>query len=391
MTNTEFISQHKTDDVRKLALSRIPDGVDSVFCLQQIEAWQQARKKLPQWAGTDGLLYPPRLSMEQCSSETTALYKKRLVQRLLYGNMGKMVDLTGGFGIDFSYMAPMFKEALYVERQERLCQIAIHNFNILGLRQAKVLNAHCEETVQELKDVSLIYADPARRDSTGHKTALLKDCQPDMTVLQEELMSRAAVVMMKLSPMLDIQQALHQLHAVREVHVVSVNGECKELLLVMHHQDTPLCYHCVNLSDTMQETIVQGSTFKPLICEREKTFLYEPNASILKAGIQDALCTLYKVEKLHPFSHLFTSEEWIADFPGRHFRIVDRSDFSKNSVKRLLTDIKQANITVRNFPATVNELRKRLKLSEGGNVYLFATTMNDGAHILLRCEKVKNG
>lgn len=389
MTNTEFIVQHKSDDVRKLALGKVPEGIDLPFCLQQIEGWQLACKKIPQWAGTDGLLYPPHLSMEQCSSEKTALYKKQLVQRVLCDELEQMVDLTGGFGIDFSYMAPLFRKAVYIERQETLCQIARHNFNLLGLRHAEVRQSQAEDELAQIKNVSLIYIDPARRDCMGRKVVLIEDCQPNVICLQDELLKRAKVVLLKLSPMLEIRHALLQLHNVREVHVVSVDGECKELLLVMHQQDIPFRYNCVNLSGTRQETVVPDTWPSPVICEKEKTFLYEPNASILKAGVQDALCEQFGVEKLHPFSHLFTSEELITAFPGRSFRILGRSDFSKQGLRTLLSGVKQANLTVRNFPASVQELRKKLKLSDGGNFYLFATTLKDESHVLLLCEKAK--
>ena len=387
MTNSEFILQHRTEDVRKLALRKMPEGLDAAFCLQQIEGWQLARKKIPRWAETDGLLFPPRLSMEQCSSQQTALYKRGVVERLLEGQCQRMMDLTGGFGIDFSYMAPLFREAIYIEQQEQLCQIAQHNFQLLGLQHAEVRNAQSQDVLAAYGEPSLIYADPARRDDAGRKVVLLQDCQPDVVALQDELMAHARVVMLKLSPMLDIQQALRQLRCVREVHVVSVDGECKELLLVMYQQEAPLRYYCVNITDHVQETVVEEVSVRPVISGQEMAYLYEPNASILKAGVQDALCNIYKVEKLHAFSHLFTSDRLIEDFPGRRFRILGRSDFSKQGVRNLLAGVKQANITVRNFPATVQELRKKLKLADGGSVYLFATTMSDNSHALLRCEK----
>lgn len=389
MTNAEFIAQHKTDNVRKLALKRVPEGVDIAFCLQQIEGWQSAGKKIPRWSQTDGLLYPPRLSMEQCSSEKTAMYKKQLVQRLLCDEMEEMVDLTGGFGIDFSYLAPLFRKAIYIEQQEQICQIATHNFNLLGLHHAEIRNTQAEKELSNINNVSLIYADPARRDNVGRKVVLLEDCQPNVISLQGELLNRSKVVMLKLSPMLDIQQALRQLNSVREVHVVSVDGECRELLLVMYHRKMPLRYICVNLANTSQITEVADDWPKPVICDQVRTFLYEPNASILKAGVQDALCEQFKVEKLHPFSHLFTADELVEAFPGRIFRVVGKSDFSKQGLRSLLSGVKQANLTVRNFPATVQELRKKLKLSEGGRIYLFATTLKDESHVLLQCEKVK--
>lgn len=387
MTNSEFILQHRTEDVRKLALRKMPEGLDAAFCLQQIEGWQLARKKIPRWAETDGLLFPPRLSMEQCSSQQTALYKRGVVERLLEGQCQRMMDLTGGFGIDFSYMAPLFREAIYIEQQEQLCQIAQHNFQLLGLQHAEVRNAQSQDVLAAYGEPSLIYADPARRDDAGRKVVLLQDCQPDVVSLQDEMMAHARVVMLKLSPMLDIQQALRQLRCVREVHVVSVDGECKELLLVMYQQEAPLRYYCVNITDHVQETVVEEVSVRPVISGQEMAYLYEPNASILKAGVQDALCNIYKVEKLHAFSHLFTSDRLIEDFPGRKFHILGRSDFGKQGVRNLLAGVKQANITVRNFPATVQELRKKLKLADGGSVYLFATTMSDNSHALLRCEK----
>ena len=387
MTNSEFILQHRTEDVRKLALRKMPEGLDAAFCLQQIEGWQLARKKIPRWAETDGLLFPPRLSMEQCSSQQTALYKRGVVERLLEGQCQRMMDLTGGFGIDFSYMAPLFREAIYIEQQEQLCQIAQHNFRLLGLQHAEVRNAQSQDVLAAYGEPSLIYADPARRDDAGRKVVLLQDCQPDVVALQDELMAHARVVMLKLSPMLDIQQALRQLRYVREVHVVSVDGECKELLLVMYQQEAPLRYYCVNITDHVQETVVEDASVRPVISGQQMAYLYEPNASILKAGVQDALCNIYKVEKLHAFSHLFTSDRLIEDFPGRKFRILGRSDFGKQGLRNLLAGVKQANITVRNFPATVQELRKKLKLADGGSVYLFATTMSDNSHALLRCEK----
>jgi hypothetical protein len=257
----------------------------------------------------------------------------------------------------------------------------------LGLHHAEIRNTQAEEELSNINNVSLIYADPARRNNVGRKVVLLEDCQPNVISLQGELLNRSKVVMLKLSPMLDIQQALRQLNSVREVHVVSVDGECKELLLVMYQQEAPLRYYCVNITDHVQETVVGEAAVRPVICKQEGSYLYEPNASILKAGVQDALCSIYKVEKLHAFSHLFTSDQLIEDFPGRSFRIIGRSDFSKQGLRDLLAGVKQANLTVRNFPATVQELRKKLKLADGGSVYLFATTMSDNSHALLRCVK----
>lgn len=395
MTNQEFILQHRPDDVRTLALKKVPEGVDAKFCLQQIEGWQLARKKLQTWAVTEGLYYPPRISMEQCSSEQTACYKRQVVERLLPPQQrGQMIDLTGGFGVDFSYLARGFHQSTYVERQAHLCQIAQHNFALLNLGDSRVVNGDGMEYLQT-QDASynLIYIDPARRDDDGRKVVRLEDCTPDVCQYLSLLLAKAQVVMIKLSPMLDIHSAIRSLQHVSEVHVVSVSGECKELLLIL----TPdvvedIVYHCVNL-DT------QDAPFSCADRERQVAeiledpsmlssgYLFEPNASILKAGVQDALCRTYGVAKLHPCSHLFYSPQDVPAFPGRRFRIVASSDFSKKGLKNLLGNVQKANLTVRNFPTSVALLRKQLKLREGGEDYLFATTLRDGSHVLIRCQR----
>ena len=396
MTEAEFIQEHRNEDVHTLALKKIPEGLDLQFCLQQIEGWQMARKKMPQWAETKDILYPPRLSMEQCSSQATSLYKRQIVERLLpKRERQKMVDLTGGFGVDFSYLAPTFKHATYVERFSHLCDFARHNFPILGLHNTEIIQSDSIDfLVQTISAFSLIYIDPARRDNAGRKMVALEDCTPDITQLIPELVRRSKVTLIKLSPMLDISMALHSLKNVSEVHVVSVEGECKELLLVITAENIDdVKIHCINLgsNDSIFVCSEKERHTTPDMLTRitnEDTFLYEPNASILKAGVQDALCTLYGLKKLHPNSHLFVNNRPLKDFPGRSFRIVGWSDFSKQSIRAMLGNIKQANLTTRNFPTSVAVLRKQLKLREGGQDYLFATTLANGNHILIGGEKL---
>lgn len=391
MTNEDFILQHRTEDVRQLALRRVPEGVDHTWCMQQIEGWQLARKKLPRWAETQGVWFPPRLSMEQCSSEQTATYKEQLLLRLLplEEDRKKMIDLTGGLGIDFSYLARHFHRAIYAEQLPHLCDLARHNMPLLGLERAEIV---CQVSdVSSLdEDFSLIYLDPARRDTAGKKTVAIEDCTPDVAAMQDSLRTHARYIIIKLSPMLDITQALRSLRGVREVHVVSVRGECKELLLVISNEDAAcLTYHCVNL-DSDDPIVVcddKERNAPPLVASHIGHFIYEPNASVLKAGTQNHLCHTLGVEKLHPISNLFTSNERVAGFPGRCFRITGVSDFSKQGVKSLLCGITQANLTVRNFPTSVAELRKKLKLKEGGDTYLFATTQADGKKILIKAER----
>lgn len=406
MSNEAYIRQHREDDVRRLALTRPPEGVDHRWCLQQIEGWQLARRKLPRWAATEGLWYPVRLSMEQCSGEQTALYKRQQVERLLPPDMRHaMVDLTGGLGVDFSYMTPLFDVADYVEIQPELRRLAEHNMPLLmGMDsegseapgRPELHFADPDAFASAEARYQFIFIDPARRDGVGRKTVGIADCTPNVLSLQNHLLSRTQCLMLKLSPMLDITEALRQLKGVREVHVVSVRGECKELLFVMSPEETDsrptLC--CVNL-ETDEDVVLcpypaseaPRAAHAPSFGEGEGRYLYEPNASVLKAGVQDILSERYGVSKLHPQSNLFVGDTLIPHFPGRRFGIVGMSDFSKRGLKALLGDLSKANLTTRNFPTPVAQLRRQLRLAEGGNDYLFATTLSDGRHALIRCRR----
>lgn len=398
MTLTEetlqFIRLHRIDDVRSLALQagRHP-GVNMPAAVTQIAGWQAARTKIPTWAATDGILYPPHLSMEQCSSELTADYKAAIVAQA-GGERHSLTDLTGGFGIDFSALAAEFERVDYVERQEVLCELARHNFPLLGLKHATVHQADATEYLQGMEPVSWLFLDPARRDGHGGKTVAIADCEPDVAQLEPLLLAKAGRVLLKLSPMLDLAQALHTLKYVVQAHVVAVGGECKELLLVLaadaalQPDEVPIC--CVNLPAAANAFTFsrQGEQDAPCAyADAPRAYLYEPHAALLKAGAFRSLSHIYKVEKLHPNSHLYTSDMPVDGFPGRTFRVEGWSGFGKREVKALLDGLKKANLTVRNFPASVAELRKRLKLGEGGDTYLFATTLAEGQKALIRCSK----
>lgn len=387
MTNEAFIVKNRGADIRSLAFGKAPVGVDLRYCLQQIEGWQLSRHKIPTWAQTEGIIFPPRVSLEQCSSEQTARYKQELVLRLLPENRQRMVDLTGGLGVDFSFLGQIFNEAIYAECDKSLCDMARHNLPLLGMKNVQVHNTTSDKIVDEMGGFDLIFVDPSRRDSSGRKVIALADCSPDIEAMSGRLKEQARVVLVKLSPMLDITEALLRLENVSEVHTVSVDGECKELLLVLNFQaNTDIRYFCVNLAKHRQTFTTSLRNATPMISDQPSRFLYEPNASILKAGVQDSLCHVFSIEKLHPFSHLYTSPHFIEDFPGRVFLVDDWSRFSKHDLKRLLFGIEQGNLTVRNFPSSVADLRKRLKLREGGEWYFFATTLADGSHALIRCK-----
>lgn len=502
----DFIRQHQDDDVRQLAFlgSKYPE-VDMPFALDQIRGRKMARVKLPRWASIDGIIYPPHISMEQCSSEQTALYKSELAARLLglspsssengeekekesenasnlhlseicefagkgavdsefakneatcekqqiltesKENVNEMkeeshegdfseetgfVDLTGGFGVDFSYIASRLgMKSMYVERQAHLCEAAKENFERLGLKNAIVKNGDGIEVLHSFaskKDdaaseslgiteeqsrsllktklgLKLIFIDPARRDDAGNKVVSLKDCTPDVTVLQEEMLSKADYIIIKLSPMLDWHRAISELSHVREVHIISVNNECKELLLVLSARNMSemevssadgevkhagsLRIYCVNDAQSFvcDELDMESSSVKiaPSTLE-EMQYLYEPNASLMKAGCFSVLSERYGARMLSKNSHLFVSQAPIEAFPGRSFRIIAISSFNKKELKRHLSGITKANIATRNFPLSVAELRKRLKLKDGGETYIFATTLSDESHVLVITEK----
>ena len=396
----DFIRQHQDEDVRQLAFlgSKNPE-VDMPFALDQIRGRKMARAKLPRWANIDGIIYPPHISMEQCSSESTALYKAELAARLLglpasssSEEIG-FVDLTGGFGVDFSYIASRLgMSSMYVERQAHLCEAAKENFERLGLKNAIVKNEDGIEVLHSLKELKLIFIDPARRDDAGNKVVSLKDCTPDVTVLQEEMLLKADYVIIKLSPMLDWHRAISELSHVREVHIISVNNECKELLLVLsaRNMGENLRIYCINDAQSFvcDELDMEASQVKiaPSTLE-EMQYLYEPNASLMKAGCFGVLSERYDARMLSKNSHLFVSREPIAAFPGRSFRIIAVSSFNKKELKRHLSGITKANIATRNFPLSVAELRKRLKLKDGGETYIFATTLSDDSHVLVITEK----
>ncbi len=413
----DFIRQHASDDVRQLALHRAPAEVDMRAALQQIEGRQLAARKLPSCAATDGLLFPPRLSLEQCSSEATAAYKRHIIEQahrrssphISNGSATSFfIDLTAGFGIDFVAIAPLFNRALYVDSNPELCTLARHNLPLLGLTSAAVRCATAQDILKESPQAELIFIDPARRDSAGHKVALIEDCSPDICVLQTYLRSAAHLVLIKLSPMLDLTAALRALQGIQQVHVVSVGGECKELLLLMSSSpeipidDIPIT--CIDLSTqphplpysasdlTTQQPALSFTRSEeaaaPLVLANSiASFIFEPHASILKAGAFRTLCQRFPVRKLSVDTHLYTSDSLISDFPGRTWRVLGHSSFSKRDLRTFLGDTRAAELSVRGFPLSVTALRKQLRLSEGGQTHFIATTLADGQRRLLRVER----
>ena len=511
MTTAEFIQEYREKDTRQLALqsARFPD-VDMPYALDQIKGWQTARRKLPTWAACDGIVYPPHLSMEQCSSEPTAQYKLNLamewscrvesselrvesserevesselrVESLEGGvesselrvesseegvdnsseqpatlnsqlstlnsqlstfnsqlstlncHASSMTDLTGGFGVDFSFTSCAFASATYVERNAQLCHMVEHNLPLLGIDNAKVVCADAVDYLSTLDMQTMIFLDPARRDQHGAKTVMLADCTPDVVQLLPQLLKKSRFTMLKLSPMLDWHKAVEDLQGtVREVHIVSVGGECKELLLVLSEEiESELKVFCADLeaggsslssgsSSSSCSSLSSEPSFpitpsspsapshpstpnlsaslfvyapgssRPAPNSKLKTqnskFLHEPNASIMKAGCFDELAAAYGVSPVSRNSHLFLSAEPVDGFPGRSFSIERVTTLNKRELRQALAGIEKANIATRNFPLSVAELRKRLKLKDGGDVYIFATTTAEDEHLLLISHK----
>lgn len=411
----DFVCKHANDDVRKLALSaKRTEGLDLSFALDQIAGRQKARTKLPSWfaladkAIGDGkaldeahfLVFPPHISMEQCSSEQTAKYKKSILDRLLpsildhpWSRSSHFIDITGGFGVDFSFLAQDFAEATYVERQEHLCEIARHNFPLLGLPQANVICKELESPLQlpslrAALQETIVFIDPARRDTNGNRTYAIGDCTPNILDFIGELLNRTAVVMVKLSPMLDWHQTVEYINrascsgnAVREVHIVSTQNECKELLLVLSERyESELEVHCVNDDDVFVFT--PGKANAAISESRSTEKLFVPNVSVMKAGCFLEIEARFGIRQIGKNSHLFIGSEDIVGFPGRVFNILCVTTMNKKELKSALAGIDKANISVRNFPLSPEQLRKRLKIKDGGDVYLFATTTDDEEHII---------
>ena len=377
----DYIRQHADEDVRQLALRghKCLD-VDLQYALEQIAGRQKARTKLPSWAAIDGIVYPPHLSMEQCSSEVTARYKASIA-----GKGALFVDLTAGFGVDMALISQGFQKAVHVEQQPQLCAISSENFRLLGLNHIEVVCGDGVAYLHTMRHADLLFIDPARRDVHGGRTYDISDCTPNVLEILDEMLEKADCVMIKLSPMLDWRKAVADLGKVNEVHIISVDNECKELLLILSKTKKPLRVFCVNNDECFE--VVEGISSQPRPLPQDMRYLYEPNASVMKAGCFDLIEQRFGVVQLERNSHLFVSDKEILGFPGRQFLIEKRTSMNKRELKATLADVDQANITVRNFPMSVAELRKRLKLKEGGDVYIFATTISDEGHQLLVCRK----
>ena len=380
----QFIRENLNADVPTLALKKAPVGTDFSLALRQIAARQLLRKKVPEWSENEDLLFPAHLSIEQCSSEASANYKANLLK----GNT--FADLTGGLGIDTYYIDRHFQKTDYVERQTELCDLARHNFSVLNTK-IEVHNETAEDYLNHCEPKDCIFIDPARRDEYGRKTVSIADCTPNVADLQDLLLQKAEKVMVKLSPMLDISKALEELRQVKEVHVVAVANECKELDFILERgYQGEIQFVCVNLLTSQPEvrfTMEEERNSSGKLAESVLKYLYEPNPAVMKAGCFKLLTQRFDVFKLHKNSNLYTSEDLISDFPGRIFEVEGWAPYNKKVKQTLLQDVDKASIAVRNFPLSVADLRKTLKISDGDEWFLFATILKGEQKILIKTKK----
>ena len=394
----KFIREHRTDDVRKLALATHPQGVDMQYALTQISGWQAARVKIPHWADTDGIIYPKHLSLEQCTSQYIAQYKASVVEQII-GKDFKMADLTGGFGVDCFFISRSAAHTGYNEMSAELASIVADNYKTLGRQDIKVSCSDASEFLSNLKDDSLdlIYLDPARRGNAGQKLISISDCQPDAVVLQNELLRVSRYVMLKLSPMLDISRALTEMHHVSRVFVIGLEGECKEItLLIQRGFNGEPTIQTVDIDaqgtpgTVISSTKSADSALPLLIAAPEQlqpgTYICEPSAPYMKSALFRTIAAQTGTALLHPDTHLFWSKDKPEKFPGRTFKLEGIIPFDKRSLSNLIKT--QANLSVRNFPQTASQLQKSLKLKDGGHRYLIASTLSDLRRVLLDLSKL---
>ena len=454
----EFIKKHLKDDVNKLALSKFPENIDKQFVIRQIQARQVLSKKLPSWAENDELIFPKKLSLEQCSSELTAKYKASLSTELVeerlstkeHENTRKgfsedscglvdkervLVDLTGGMGVDTAFLSDNFDKTFYVEMQEELCEIAKHNFKVLN-KNIEVVNDNAEHFLTICGEVDCIYLDPARRDEYGRKMVSLHDCSPDVVELHDLLLEKAKRVLIKVSPMLDIEMVKKELKDISAIHVVAVRNECKEVLISQRTTDNGqqsvgvsqnLSVSATDLREGWNFTFFEEEELDAqwTLADGIGKYLYEPGVACMKAGCFKLLSQRYGLDKLHRNSHLYTSDELISDFPGRIFEVMEVFPFDKKTKKEISSRCQQttdngqqtlsivelkptansqqpkakdqqptaksqqpkASVATRNFPLSAEELKKNLGVQDGGEYYVFGTTMKGEKKVVILAKK----
>jgi hypothetical protein len=381
----EFIIQNTGADLTKLALQKNPfPEVDWISILNQIEARTKAKDKLPTWFSAKDIIYPSKISVEQTSSEKTAAYKASLIEG------ETLIDLTGGFGVDDYYFSQRFKSIAHCEINEDLSAIVSHNFEQLHIKNS---HFYADDSANVLNNLNQkwdwIYIDPSRRNDAKGKVFMLKDCLPNVPESLDFYFEKSDSILIKTAPLLDISAGLSELKSVKNIHIIALENEVKELLFEIHkNYSGGITLKTANVLKDKIETFefVLGAEDQFPSYNLPQKYLYEPNSAIMKSGGFDQISTSFKINKLHKHSHLYTSEDLI-DFPGRSFEIEKVISYNKNDMKNELLN-KQANVTTRNFPETVENIRKKWKIKNGGNFYCFFTTDKNDNKIVLICRKI---
>lgn len=389
----QFIAAHEHAEVASIVLKhKEVDGLPIALVAEQLSGRRKARYKLPHYYAHDGILYPPSLNLEQTSSELTATYKAELLRSIVSGDA--LADLTGGFGIDALAFAHVFKNVVHVEPDHALQRLAQFNHQLLGVHHVLYDPSRAEDFLEAAADkrarFAAIYIDPSRRKST-RKVFSFSDCTPDVTALQRQISKLTDVLMVKASPMLDLQLALQQLTYVQRVVVLAVDNEVKELLFVTKNGfETETTYSAINISHSgtvafdflYSEEMAALPSFSHAL-----RFLYEPNAALMKAGAFRLVATRYGLSKLHANTHLYTSDVNCENFPGRVFKVLAPVKPDRGSIMEFFPDTK-ANIIIRNYTTTPDELKRRLRLSDGGERYLIGFTSHKGPSLVV-AERLK--
>ena len=381
-----FIQQHQDESPEKLLFKKHPHTLPIKAIVHQIKSRQKFKDKLPTWYADSRLLFPSKVSIEQCSSEQTALYKASLITK---GK--KMLDLTGGMGIDFMALSRCFDKSTYIEREQELTTFALHNFAVTNCKGTNVVEADAIDYLKQTEDVDFVFIDPHRRDDTNQKIVLLEACLPNIVALQSEIITKTNSLLIKASPMLAIKQAMQDLNFVKEVHIVSVKNECKEVLFLIEKNwtETPV----IVASNILTKRTV---SFRFSYAEEERLstqtsevqpYLYLPNNSITKAGAFKSIAKRFSLCKLHKNSHIYTSTDLITDFPGRIFELEEEIGYTKAKHRLKEKDVQAATIIIRNFKDDIGNIRKKLKVKKEGENILLATTNVDERQVILLCKE----
>jgi 16S rRNA G966 N2-methylase RsmD len=376
----KFIEEHQDLKLDRILYLASKKGLDKLFIANQIKGRKKIQEKVPQWNMLP-LIYPPSVSMEQCSSKKTALYKSKLVEG------ESLADLTGGFGVDTFFMSKSFKKTIYCELNKELFEIVNYNFNKLNCKIETHHNDGISFLEQLNENLDCIYLDPSRRNEKKQRVHQLEDYSPNIVEYFQLLFNKTSTILIKTSPFLEPKEVISKLKFIKEVHIISIKNDCKEVLYLLQKDfQESIKIHTFEIEDKKEFSFQYENESIKCQLQQPLNYLYEPNSAILKAGAYESVGTRFHLFKIHRNSHLYTSENAVDSFPGRRFKIIATTNYKRKEVEKYISE-KKANISKRNFPYSVDEIRKKLKLKDGGDTYLFATTLEDNSKAIIICRK----